>query len=69
MERPGKANSLPPSIEDCVVAVEEVESEDPVADIWGIHQPELALTGGILYICGNRELVGDVVHLERDVFK
>ena len=42
---PCESDPFQASIEDGVVAVEEVEAEDPVAHVGGVHQTELALAG------------------------
>ena len=38
VDRPGESDSLVASVEDRVVAVEEVQPKDPVADLRTIHQ-------------------------------
>lgn len=65
----GESDSLVASIEDRVVAVEEVQAEDPVADLRTIHQSQLALARRVLYISTPRKLVGYIIHSERHVFE
>ena len=59
-----EAHTLLPSIKDSIVAMEEVEAEDPVAYVGGIHEAQLTLTSGVLNESGTGELVRDVVYLE-----
>ena len=65
----GEADSLVASIEDSVVAVEEVQTEDPVADLRTIHQSQLALARRVLHISTPRKLVGYIIHSEGHVFE
>ena len=69
MDRSGEANPLVASVEDRVVAVEEVQAEDPVTDLRTIHQSQLALACGVLHISAPWKLVGYIVYSERHVFK
>ena len=43
VKRASKANALTSSIEYSIVAMEEVKTKDPMADVWSIHKPQLAL--------------------------
>ena len=49
--------------------MEEVEAEDPVAYVGGIHEAQLTLACGVLNEGWTGELVRDVVYLEWDVFE
>ena len=65
----GEADSLVAGVEDGVVAVEEVQAEDPVADLRTVHQSQLALARGVLDICAPRKLIGYIIDSEGHVFE
>ena len=67
MKRNSEADSFSTGVKHCVIPVEEVETEDPVAYVRCVHEAQLALTRRVLNVCRARKNIDNVVNLECDI--